>query len=162
MGRIHLLHYMNDIRDRSALRSWHRPLWRMLIITVPLIIGVTFFTYGWYADRVVARREQTTSGTIVAHEPANHDRYGYTFSVNNQTYSGWQLPYDGDQFAIGQVVTVHYDPLNPNNSALVDYHELSYRALAPVPFMVAVILFLALFMFERRRALRRSTNSTPS
>ena len=134
----------------------------MLIIAAPLIIGVAFFTYGWYADRVVARREQTTPGTIVAHEPANHDRYGYTFSVNNQTYSGWQVPYDGDQFVIGQVVTVHYDLLNPNNSALVDYHELSYRAWAPVPLMVGVILFLALFMFERRRVARRSTSSIPS
>ena len=134
----------------------------MLIIPAPLIIGVTFFTYGWYADRVVARREQTTSGTIVAHEPANHDRYGYTFSVNNQSYSGWQVPYDDNQFAIGQVVTVHYDPLDPNNSALVDFDELSYRASAPVPPMVAVILFLALFMFERRRVVRRSKSSIPS
>jgi hypothetical protein len=85
VGPHSLLRHMNDIRGRSTLRSWHRPLWRMLIIPAPLIIGVMFFTYGWYADRVVARREQTTSGTIVAHEPANHNRYGYTFSVNNQT-----------------------------------------------------------------------------
>jgi hypothetical protein len=152
---------MNDITGRSTLRSWRRPCWRMLIIAAPLIIGVTFFTYGWYADRVVARREQTTSGTIVAHEPANHDRYGYTFSVNNQTYSGWQVPHDGDHFAIGQVVTVHYDPLDPNNSALVDFDELSDRASAPVPLLVAVILFLVLFMFERRRVARRSTSSIP-
>ena len=153
---------MNNITGRSTLRSWHRPLWRMLIIAALLIIGVTFFTYGWYADRVVARREQTTSGTIVAHEPSNHDRYGYTFSVNNQTYSGWQVPYDRDQFAVGQVVTVHYDPLNPSNSALVEYHELSYRALAPVPLLIAIILFLVLFMFERRRIARRSTSSISS
>ena len=133
----------------------------MLIIAALLIIGVTFFTHGWYADRVVARREQTTSGTIVAHEPSDHDRYGYTFSENNQTYSGWQVPYDRDQFAVGQVVTVHYDPLNPSNSALVEYHELSYRALAPVPLLVAIILFLVLFMYERRRVGRRSTSSIP-
>ena len=161
LDRIHLLRHMNDITGRSTV-SWHRPIWRLLIIAAPLIIAVTFFTYGWYVDRVVARREQTTSGTIVAHEPANHDRYGYTFSVNNQTYSGWQIPRDGDQFAIGQVVTVHYDPLNPNNSALVDFHELSYRAFAPVPLLVAVILYLALLMFERRRVARRSTSSIPS
>ena len=158
MGCIHLLRYMNDITGHNTLRSWHRPL----LIAAPLIIGVTFFTYEWYADRVVARREQTTSGTIVAHEPANHDRYGYTFSVNNQTYSGWQVPHNGDQFAIGQVVTVHYDPLNPNNSALVDFDELSYRALAPVPLLVAVILFLVLFIFKRCRVSRRSTSSIPS
>jgi hypothetical protein len=134
----------------------------MLIIPAPLIIGVTFFTYEWYADQVVARRERTTSGIIVAHEPANHDRYGYTFSVNSQAYSGWQVPYDDEQFTVGQVVTVHYDPLDPNNSALVDFDELSYRASATVPLFVAVILFLVLFMFERRRVGRRSTSSIPS
>ena len=153
---------MNDITGRSTLRSRHRPLWRLLIIAAPLIIGVTFFTHGWYADRVVARREQTTSGTIVADEPAKRDRYGYTFSVNNQTYSGWQMPYDDDQFTVGQVVTVHYDPLDPTNSALVDYYELSDRASAPVPLLVGVILFLVLFMFERRRVERRSRISIPS
>jgi Protein of unknown function (DUF3592) len=153
---------MNDITGRSTLRPSHRPLWRMLIIVAPLIIGVTFSTYAWYADRVVARREQTTSGTIIAHEPANHNRYGYTFSVNNQTYRGWQVPRNDEQFAIGQVVTVHYDPLDPNNSALVDFEELSYRASATVPLLVAVILFLVLFMLERRRVVRGSTSSIPS
>jgi hypothetical protein len=97
------------------------------------------------------------SGTIVAHEPANHDRYGYTFSVNQQTYSGWQIPYDDVQFTVGQVVTVHYDPLDPNNSALIDFNELGDRAFGPFPLLIAAIPFIALIEFLRRRTKPKST-----
>ena len=153
---------MTDGLAHQMLRYWHRPPWRMLIIIAPFMIGTVFFLYGWYSDRVVARRQQTTSGTIVVHEPANHDRYGYTFNVNQKTYSGWQMPYDDKQFTVGQVVTVHYDPLDPNNSALVDYNELSFRALSPVPLLVAGMLFVAVFIFVRRRAAPESSRQIPS
>jgi hypothetical protein len=122
-----------------------------MLIAAPFMIGAMFCIYAWYADRVIARRQQITFGTIFAHEPANHDRYGYTFNVDQKIYSGWQVPYDNEQFTVGQVVTVHYDPLDPNNSALVDYNESSFRALGPAPLLVAG-MFVAVFMFLRRRA----------
>jgi hypothetical protein len=152
---------MTDGLAHRLLHGWQRPSWRTLLIAAPLTIGATFCIYGWYADRVVARRQQTTSGTIVAHEPANHDKYGYTFSVNQQTYSGWQMPYDDQQFTVGQVVTVHYDPLDPNNSALVDYYELSDQALGPAPLLVGGLL-VALFISLRRRAAPESSRVIPS
>ena len=124
----------------------------MLLVAAPFMIGAVLCIYEWYSVRVVAGRQQTTSGTIVVHEPANHDRYGYNFNVNKNTYSGWQIPYGDAQFKIGQVVTVHYDPLDPNDSALVDYNELSFRVLGPVPFLFAGILFVTGIIFARRRA----------
>ena len=142
-------------------RYSHGPRWWALVIAAPWVIGVTFCTYAWYRDRAVALREQTTSGAIIAHEPANHDRYGYTFNVNEKTYSGWQVPYGSEQFAVGQVVTVHFDALDPNNSSLVDYNELGSRALGPVPLLVAGILAVALFVFVRRRAVPQSVKPIP-
>lgn len=124
----------------------------MLLVAAPFMIGAVLCIYGWYSVRVVARRQQTTSGTIVVHESANHDRYGYNFNVNQNTYNGWQIPHGDEQFKIGQVVTVHYDPLDPNDSALVDYNELSSRALGPLPFLFAGILFVTVIIFVRRRA----------
>ena len=152
---------MTDGLTHRMLRDWDRPSWQMIIIAAPLIIGATFCIYGWYADRVVARRQQTTSGTIFAHEPASRDSYGYTFNVNQKTYGGWQMPYDDQQFTVGQAVTVHYDPLDPNNSALVDYYELSDRALGPAFFLVGG-LFVATFIFLRRRTARQSSRMNPS
>ena len=146
--------------DRPAVpmsRYWHRARWSALIIAAPWVIGVTFCVCGWYRDRAVALREQTTLGTITAHEPANHNRYGYTFKLNEKTYSGWQVPSNSEKFAVGQVVTVHYDPVDPKNNALVDFNELSWRAFGPVPFLAAAIASVALFVLERRRALRNPT-----
>jgi hypothetical protein len=139
--------------DKPAVRmSPYSPL----IIAAPWVIGLTFCLYGWYRDQAVAWREQTTSGTITSHEPANHDRYGYTFKLNEKTYTGWQVPYDSVKFAVGQVVTVHYDPIDPENNALVDFNELSWRAFGPVPFLAVAIASIALFVLERRRALRKA------
>jgi hypothetical protein len=138
-------------------RHWHSKHWAVLVVAVAVtVVSVTFFVYPWYKDRAVAARQQTTSGTIVGHEPANHNRYGYTFSVNQKIYSGWQSPYDDVQFTVGQVVTVYYDPLDPNNSALVDFSELAGRDLGPVPLLIAAIPFIALIEFLRRRTKPKS------
>ena len=101
-------------------------------------------------------RQQTASGTIVAHEPSNHDRHGYTFSVNQKTYSGWQVPYNDVRFTVGQVVTVHYDPLDPNNSALVEFSEFD-GVEGPVLLIFAVIPLVVLIEFLRRRPNPKST-----
>ena len=153
---------MTDGLTHHMLRYWHHPPWRMLIIAAPFTIGAVFCFYGWYSDRVIAQRQEITSGTIFVHEPANHDRYGYSFNVNQKTYSGWQVPYDDEQFMVGQVVTVHYDPLDPHNSALVDYNELSFRALGPVPLLLGGMLFVAVLIFVRRRAAPESSRLIPS
>lgn len=136
-------------------RRWNRPQWWFLVIL--LTIGVTFFVYSWWKDRAVAARQQTASGTIVTHEPANHNRFGYTFNVNEKTYSGWQVPHDDDHFTVGQVVTVHYDPQDPNNSALEDFSELGGRDLGPLLFLIAAIPLVALIEFLRRRGKPKST-----
>jgi hypothetical protein len=81
---------------------------------------------------VIAQRQQTTSGTILTHEPSNHNRYGYNFSVSDKPYSGWHVP-ERDEPTIGQRVTVYYDPIDPNASALDDFGELALRDLRPVP-----------------------------
>ena len=152
---------MTDEFAHRMLSHQHRPPWAVLVIAALFMIGAVFCIHGWYADRVVGRREQTTSGTIFAHEPANHDRYGYTFNVNEETYSAWQSPYESEQFTVGQVVTVHYDPLDPNNSALVDYNELSSRALGPAPLLIGG-MFVAVFIFVRHRAAPKSSRPIPS
>lgn len=135
----------------------HSPRWSVLILVVGFTVAVMlFFVYPWHRARAVAARQQTASGTIVAHEPSNHDRYGYTFSVNQKTYSGWQVPYDDVQFTVGQVVTVHYDPLDPNNSALVDFSEFDGLD-GPVLLLFGALPFVLLIEFLRRRGNPKST-----
>jgi hypothetical protein len=59
-------------------------------------------------------------------------------------------------FTVGQVVTVHYDPLDPNNNALVDFTEFD-GVEGPVLLLFAAIPFVVLIEFLRRRAKPKST-----
>src|SRR5580658_10285424 len=76
--------------------------------------------HGWTSDRAVAKREQTVLGTSIAHEPANHNRYRYSFSVDGKPYSGWESPRKEEPH-IGQQLTVYYDPADPATNALTDF-----------------------------------------
>jgi len=114
------------------------------------MIGAALHIYQWRVDRAIAQRQQTTWGTIFAHEPHNHNRYGYTFSVNGIFYSGWYSP-ENDEPTVGQRVTVYYDPVDPNTSALEDFGELAFRVLGPVPLEIGGSGVIALIIVVRRR-----------
>jgi|SRR5215469_10964801 len=83
----------------------------------------------------IAKREQTTQGMIIAHEPANHNRYGYVFTVNGKTFNGWAIPLKED-LEIGKQVFVYYDPQDPNENARTDFRESGMNGLVPVLFML--------------------------
>ena len=142
MGRITVINRM--------FRHWPSPP-SVLVLVVLLTIAVPFCIYPWYKDHSVAARQQTAPATIVTHEAANHERYGYTFTVNQKNYSGWLIPHNDQQFTVGQVVTIHYDPAEPGNSALVDFGELADEDLAPVLFLIAIAALVVLIELLRRR-----------
>ena len=111
------------------------------------------FVYEWKLGRDIATREQTTQGLIVTHEPANHNRYGYTFSVNGKKYAGWESP-KKDELHIGKQVLVYYDPQDPNKSALTEFRDLGMTTLGPVPAMLFGIGAVAWYIGHRRRQKR--------
>ena len=137
--------------SQRLVRLWHRPSWWNLLIVTPWVLGAALSIYWWRTDRAIAHRQQTAQGTVLTHEPHNHDRYGYSFSLNGKSYSGWQVPNDKLEPSVGQQVTVYYDPTDPSISALMNYHELSLRRLGPVPFLIGGSGFVALFILVRRR-----------
>jgi hypothetical protein len=109
-----------------------------------------------------AQREKITNGTITAHEPANHNRYGYSFSVNGKSYSGWESPRKEEPH-VGQQVTVFYDPIDPTKNALTDFTDLETDSLGPVPILLFGIGAVALFIRYRRRRAKptQGTNENP-
>lgn len=72
--------------------SWRNSSWFNLMIVMPFALGAIFLIWCWNIDRQIAVREQTAVGTITAHEPANRNRYGYTFVVEGKSYTGWETP----------------------------------------------------------------------
>lgn len=133
--------------------SWQNPSWLHLLIALPWMIGIIWCLYGWRADAAISTRQQTIEGMITAHEPANHDRYGFTFSTGGRTYRGWEIP-QKTEYTIGERVTVYYDPTDPSRSALTPFDELSLRAFGPVPLLAIGTGLVALFIYKRRKQLR--------
>jgi Protein of unknown function (DUF3592) len=140
---------IDEMVARSS-RSWNHPKWWNLLVVLPWLLGLAFLIQESRTESRIAARQQTTSGIVTAHEPANHNRYGYKFEVNDKTYTGWQSPGNAE-LSIGKQVIVFYDPQNPSRSALTDFHDLSRSSLGPVPMLLFGIGAITLFILSRRR-----------
>jgi Protein of unknown function (DUF3592) len=140
---------------RDAERRWANPSWWNLLVFLPWTLGAILSIHAWNVERAIASREQTTQGVITSHEPANHNRYGYVFSVNGNTFNGWESP-KKEELEIGKQVVVYYDPKNPQQNALTDFGELSINSLGPLPLVFFAIGGVAWYISSRRRQNRMS------
>jgi len=128
------------------------------IIMAPWLLGAALMLVAAHNDSDVASRQATTVGKIVAHEPSNHNRYGYRFQVEGQVYTGSETPRKAEP-RIGQSVTIYYDADNPVENALTDYRELSsdWSERAVAFFFAACIAFVGIFLAERLVPTRSAT-----
>ncbi len=150
-----------DSRIRDAERRWTNPSWWNLLVALPWVLGVIFLLHDWKADRAIATRQRTTQGVITSHEPANHNRYRYTFSVEGKTFGGWESP-KKEELEIGKQVVVYYDPRNPNKNALTDFGELGLSSLGPVPTMLFGVGVLVWYIGRRRQRFGVNASEPPS
>jgi hypothetical protein len=149
-----------DDTEQRARRTWANPSWWFLFVVLPWTIGAIFCVHEWIVDRRVASREQTTQGIITVHEPSNHNRYGYVFSVNGKAFTGWESPRI-DKLEIGKQVVVYYDPLNPSKNALTEFRELGMENLGPLPLVLFGIGAVAWYIKTRRRKLKVAQVTRP-
>jgi hypothetical protein len=143
-----------DEMEARISRTWNRPSWWNLLVVLPWVLGSAFLIHESRTESQIAGRQQSSSGIVTAHEPANHNRFGYKFEVSGKKYTGWQSP-GSDELAIGKQVIVFYDPQNPSRNALRDFHDLSISSLGPVPLLFFGIGSIALFILYRRRRIKR-------
>jgi hypothetical protein len=142
-------------RIDERMRIWANPSWWNLFVVLPWAIGAIVFIHEWKVDREVAMREQTTRGFVTTHEPSNHNRYGYVFSVNGKSFTGWESP-QKEELEVGRQVVVYYDPQDPNKNALTEFRDLGMTVLGPVPPMLFGIGAVAWYIGHRRRRIRLS------
>jgi Protein of unknown function (DUF3592) len=126
------------------------------IVIAPWLLGAALMLVASQHDSDIASRQGTTLGQVVAHEPSNHNRYGYKFRVDGPEYTGWETPTKKEP-TVGQSVTIYYDTRSPNENALTDYNELSsaWSARAWSVFFIAGLLLLVIYLTEH---LRRRTS----
>jgi hypothetical protein len=137
----------------------NRPSWWNLLVALPWALGLAFLIQESITESQIAGRQQTTSGIITTHEPANHNRYGYKFEVDHKDYTGWQSP-NNDELAIGKQVVVFYDPQSPSRNSLTDFHDLSKSSLGLVPMLLFGIGAVAVSILYRRRRTKTSPKLT--
>ena len=144
---------LRDQIERN-LQFWEHPSRWAYLLLAPWLIGVVFMIYQWRHFDDVAARQRNVEGTIVAHEPQNHDRYGYAFGVSGKPYRGWDSPVSRS-LALGERVQVFYDPADPETNALTEFAERSRNAFGPVPLVVfaSIGLFGAIFIVRRQARL---------
>jgi hypothetical protein len=130
--------------------SWSEPTWWNFLVTLPWCIGFVLLVYSGISDRIIATRQRTALGLITAHEPANHNRYGYVFGVEGKSYTGWESPRK-DELKIGKQVVVYYDPHDPAKNALTEFGELGIEKFGPIPTLMFGIGAVALYIFWTRR-----------
>jgi len=109
------------------------------------------------SQRIVVGRQQIVQGMLTAYEPGNHNQYEYVFSVGGKSYSGWESP-KGRPLAVGQKVTVYYDPRHPTTNSLTDFGDLSIETFGPIPTLLFGIGAVAWFISRTRR----KNKSSPS
>jgi hypothetical protein len=121
------------------------------VLILPLLAAVVMF-FTSRNDSEIASRQATAVGQIVAHEPDNHNRYGYKFRIDGREYTGWETPAKAEP-KMGQSVTIYYDASNPDENALTDYTEsgAAWSARAWCLFVIAGIAFSGASLAERRR-----------
>lgn len=145
---------------RTRAGASRRPSWSNALIVLPWLIGVVWMLYEACGYRDAATRQHTTSGIITAHDPGNHDRYGYSFCVGGRAYYGWDVPRNTEKWRIGQQVTVYYDATDPTTNSLRDFHPEFLEVIRPVPLLiVGITSTLMIIFFLRLRA--SPTNSSP-
>ena len=121
-----------------------------------MVLGVVVLTYMGVSNFIVARRQQTATGVVTAHEPANHDRYGFMFTLAGRKYFGWGST-DSKKLEIGQTVCVYYDPQDPSNNSLKAFGILGLEYSGPLPpLLLAIVAAIGVIKSLRNRRVKPS------
>jgi hypothetical protein len=140
-------------KDRKA--GWDNPSWWNLLVLWPVPFVLLFCIRASVTDSKVAQRQLSAVATINAHDPPNHDRYGYVFKVGGEQFTGWAYPSDGHAYSIGEHVDIYFDPLNPAKNSTVGFRSVAIDDLFFVPFCVVVLAGLPVFIYLRRSSWKR-------
>jgi hypothetical protein len=129
------------------MNRWTNPSWWNLMAALPLVLFSAFQLQQCFRYQKIAKRQTTAFGTVNAHEPANHNRYGYIFVVGEKQYSGWGHPAEP---RMGQPVTVYYDPQDPSENALNTYDDACGGLAMPIAFPIVILLVMVAFIARQR------------
>ena len=134
-------------RVEQEHEAWRRGSLLCMLPIMPLVLGGLLGVYRWHTDSVVSQREKMTMAAITS-QAANR-RFGYQFSVDAKSYTGWSPPKQG--MSIGQKIPVFYDQAHPEVNSPEDFARSSVAWLGFGTIGLVAGVTLIVIVFRNRR-----------
>jgi hypothetical protein len=130
--------------------------WWSLAALAAVLLLLILSVHSARNDARLAKRQQAAIGTIDGHDPSNHHRYRYTFSVNGRQFAGWAYP-DKRDFFVGQRIVVYYDPIQPSENSAYDFSLFNPGGVVFIGFALFACVFFPFFIYFQRRSRKRAS-----
>jgi hypothetical protein len=157
-----LASFIGDLEEQHRWKRSRPASWWNLFVLCPVLAVVVWCFYSGYSRSQVASRQHFAIGLVDTHDPSNHDRYGYTFSVGKQKFKGWAYPASYRDFHLGESITVYYDPSDPDTNSPSDFHEINTGTSLILSWCLLVAAGIPLSIFLQRRVVKRAEAKCPS
>ena len=136
-------------------------IWPLLLVAACASLAACYNDAPQY--RNLASRYKTVTGRLSLRQCGNHNTVFYTFQLEAQSYFGESRELDCSKAAVGDPVTVFYDPVHPEVHTLTEPRRLYEQERGyHIPVWTLPAIFLPLLLILRTlngMRLRRSTRS---
>jgi hypothetical protein len=148
---------MFELLREDRARQWTRPLsWWNLAALAPILLFLFLSIHSAWSDVQIAKRQQTTIGTIDGHDPSNHGRFSYSFHVNERKFTGWAYPSDKRDFFVAQQIVVYYDPIQPSENSAYDFSLVNPGGVVLIGFLLLACVSFPFYICFQRRSRKRA------
>jgi hypothetical protein len=147
-------------KEPRDVSQWRRNAIWMFVVWLLLVIVI-----GWFPGKLVLHYRQLSKNgaTIqgIALGPYPHQQIKYSYAINGRTYQGiGRTDFNGPslfEIAVGDKISVHYLPDEPEISCLADPEELYSSDLVPTLgasflFPTMIVIALAIRISRNRRS----------
>ena len=144
---------MFELLKEDYARRWNRPLsWWNLAALAPVLFFLLLSVHSSWKVAQAAARQQTAIGIIDGHDPPNHDRYSYTFTVHGNQWTGWASPNDKRNFFLGQRIVIYFDPIDPSENSAYDFHEANPGGIVFIWLLLTACVGFPFYIYFQRRS----------
>jgi hypothetical protein len=131
--------------------AWENPSWWYLLaywFVIPVIVISIILSV---KDAETVKRQRIILTPVIAIDSQNHECLRYKFYIGDSSYTGCGFVKGAKP---EDIITVYYDPFDPNRNHTESFQESSRGDLFFLPFCLFTLVASPLFIWWRRRVFR--------